>query len=108
MQDHGGDVDKDINPTPAKSPKQEVQTPPISPPAMLNPLPSTPGPTPGQSSSNSPHPQTPLLALRRPVRTRRDLSEWVPQQWTIHHPTPAIESDSEDSDDPVEYGKHIG
>ena len=99
VQDYGGDIDQDINPTPANSPKQEPKTPPISPPGMLNPLPSTPSP----STSSNPH--SPPLALRRPLRTRRDPSEWVPEQWTIHRPTPAIESDesddSNDSDDPL-------
>ena len=100
VQDHGGDIEE-INPSPANSPKQELKTPPISPPAMVNQLPSTP------SSSNSPEPTpqpTPPLALRRPTRTRRDPTEWVPEQWTIRRPTPVIESDSNDSnesDDPL-------
>ena len=102
VQDSGGD-DMDINPTPANPPKQDIKTPPNSPPGMLNPLPSTPGPLPSNSNSNSPDPssQTPPLALRRPLRTRRDPSEWVPEQWTVRCPTPIIELDSEDSDDPL-------
>ena len=101
VQDYGGDGDEDSNPSPAQSPKQESQSPPISPPAMSTPLPTTP-PVPGPSHSQ-PSPesivQTPPLALRRPVRTRREPSEWVPQQWTVRRPTPVIDSDSSDSSD---------
>ena len=100
VQDYGGE-DNDINPEPANSPKQDIKTPPKSPPDMLNPLPSTPNPQSPHSDSNSPEPHTPPLALRRPIRTRRPPAEWVPEQWTIHQPTPVVESDSEDSDDPL-------
>jgi hypothetical protein len=107
VQDYGGDDQDDNNPAPPNSPHQRIKSPPISPPAMFESLPSTPGPNPS-SSPNSPNPSfqsTPPLALRRPARTRRDPSEWVPEQWTICRPTPVIESESDnssdDSDDPL-------
>ena len=102
MQDYGGDGDEDnhSNPSPAQSPQQHPHSPPNSPPVMPNPLPTP------RSSRSIPNPeplqiQTPPLALRRPIRTRRDPSEWVPEQWTIRRPTPAIDSDSDESDDPL-------
>ena len=99
--DLGGDNEPDTNPTQ----DNHVPLPEIAP-APLEPLPPTPpanlaplapndhsaSPDPEQSPEQSP---TIPIAIRRTRREIRPPTEW----WKVKHPTPAIQSDSEGSED---------
>ena len=101
--DSGGDDEPDTNPT------QDNHAPlPASPqiaPAPLEPvpiIPATPPPNPAplEPADHPAHPNSPEQSPTIPIairRTRRNIqppAEW----WKVRHPTPAVESDSDDDD----------
>ena len=95
MPDLGGENEPDTNPTQdipqiaPVLPLEPVPDVPQTPPANLAPLePFHDPPSPEQS------PTIPI-AIRHTRREIRPPNEW----WKVRHPTPAVESDSEDSGD---------
>ena len=99
--DLGGDNEPDTNPTQDNNvPLPEIAPEPLeplppTPPANLAPLEPddhSASPEPEQSPEQSP---TIPIAIRRTRREIRPPTEW----WKVKHQTPAIESDSEGSED---------
>ena len=99
--DLGGDNEPDTNPTQDNNvPLPEITPEPLeplppTPPANLAPLEPddhSASPEPDQSPEQSP---TIPIAIRRTRREIRPPTEW----WKVKHQTPAIESDSEGSED---------
>ena len=101
VPDLGGDDEPDTNPTqdnhvPLPDSPQIAEAPldaPVTPPANIAPLaPLEPVYLPPEQSPTIP------IAIRRARRDIRPPNEW----WKIRHPTPAVESDSEASDDDLD------
>ena len=98
VPDLGGENEPDTNPT------QDIpNVPQIAPVLPLEPVPDVPQTPPANIAPLVPVLDTPSpeqsptipIAIRRTRREIRPPNEW----WKIRHPTPAVESDSEDSGD---------
>ena len=91
VPDLGGDNEPD-NPAPKNHVPVAPEPPPATPPAN-NPLPLDPA-SPERNQSPEPSPTVPIV-IRRARCDIRPPAEW----WKVRHPTPAVTSDSDNSDD---------